>query len=322
MGRSSFRGGTVHAAVILVLVSVFAAAAVTAKATTTTSSSGSATCTTFPGSCTFSGNGSATFQGQFDTPAVLVDPSLCFPQAADPEDTLCGHFGINTSNVQGTITVTISFDPVNDLDLCVVNALDTVVDCSTGFGASETVTFAVSCTDTHFEAQIVPFSYPFPGPTPLDPATYTGSVTATLTACTGGGGPPPPTPSAAHGHKVTGGGQTATGMSPDANVSLNVIEETSGTTPAYKGKVRIASAGCDFRSTEIDTVVWNDAIMAAEIDGKGMLNDSTAVVDFVAHAKDNGERSSQIVADRFTIDKCSGGGNVVSGNIQYHLPGS
>jgi hypothetical protein len=294
----------------------FAAVAATAEATTTTSNSGGATCVTSPGSCTFSGNSSATFAGQFNTPLVITDPLLCGNQQVDPTDTLCGHFGINTVNQQGTITVVINFNPDNDLDLCVIDATGTLVNsCSAGTGGSEIVTFNVACGDTHYEAQILPASFPFPGPTPLTPATYTGSVTASLTSCTtggngGGGNGNPGPPSASGGRKMTGGGQIST-----ANISNNVIQESDGIT--YKGKVRFAMNGCDLRSTSIDSAEWDDAGQAVIVHGHATINGSGNVL-FTVRLDDNGESGRTDLYDMQST--CNGSGNVTSGNLQYHLP--
>jgi hypothetical protein len=321
MGHALVRSWQLRAAVLCVTVFSFAAIAATAEATTTTSSSGGATCVPTPGSCTFSGNSSATFAGQFNTPLVITDPALCGNQQVDPTDTLCGHFGINTVNQQGQITVVINFDPNNDLDLCIVDAAGNLVldangnpECSTGTGGSEIVTFTVACGDTHFEAEILPVSYPFPGPTPLTPALYTGSVTTSLTNCTtggnGGGGSSGP-PSASGGRKLTGGGQIST-----ANVSNNVLQQSDGIT--YKGKVRFASNGCDFRSTSIDTAEWDDAGQAVVVHGRGKVNGGGAVQMFTVRLDDNGESGRTDLYDMQS--PCTGTGTMTSGNLQYHLP--
>jgi hypothetical protein len=315
MGHVFFRGWQLRAAVICVIAFVFAAVAATAEATTTTSSSGSTTCTTDPGGCTFSGNGSAAFAGHFDTPAIVLEPAQCLNQGVDGTDKLCGHFRIDTSSVQGTITVAIAFDPINDLDLCVIDSTGMVVgSCSTGSGATETVTFTVTCTDTHFEAQILPISYPFPGPTMLDPATYTGSVTTSLTSCgsgngNGGGGNPPP-PSVSGGHKFTGGGQLAI-----ANVSNNIIQGSD--TITYKGKVRFAMKSCDLRSTSIDSADWNDAAQQVTVHGHATVNGSGNYA-FTVTLDDNGEPGNTDFENMQAL--CSGSGNLTSGNFQYHLP--
>ena len=304
-----------RAAVLCIAVLCFAGLAATAEATTTTSSSSGTTCVANPGSCNFSGNSSATFAGQFNTPAVILDPIQCANQVLDPTDTLCGHFGIDTTNQQGTITVVITFDPNNDLDLCVIDAAGAqVAPCSLGTGGSEIVTFTVACGDTHFESQVLPTSFPFPGPTPLTPATYAGSVTASLTNCTtggnggpGGGNPPPP--SASGGRKLTGGGQIST-----ANISNNVIQETNGT--SYKGKVRFATSSCDLRSTSIDSAEWDDANQAVVVHGHATVNGSGNYV-FTVRLDDNGEPAG----DLYNMQSlCNGSGNITSGNLQYHLP--
>jgi hypothetical protein len=313
MGHALLRCWQLRAAVLCVSAFCFAALAATAEATTTTSSSVGTTCTPNPGSCNFAGNSSATFAGRFETPAAITDPALCANQTLDPTDVLCGHFGINTTNQQGTITVVINFDPNNDFDLCVINAVGAlVVPCSTGTGASEIVTFTVACGDTHFEAQVVPTSFPFPGPTPLDPATYTGSVTASLTTCIagGGGGGTPAPPSASGGRKLTGGGQIST-----ANISNNVIQETDGVT--YKGKVRFATNGCDLRSTSIDSAEWDDAAQAVIVHGHATVNGSGSYL-FTVRLDDNGEPGRSDLYDMQSL--CSGSGNMTSGNLQYHLP--
>jgi hypothetical protein len=314
MGHALVRCWQLRAAVLCVIVFSFAVLAATAQATTTTSSSSGATCTTNPGSCNFAGNSSATFKGQFNTPDVITDPLLCTNQTLDPMDVLCGHFGINTTNQQGTITVVINFDPVNDFDLCIVDSTGTIVSCSTGTGGSEIVTFTVACGDTHYEAQILPVSYPFPGPTPLSPATYTGSVTASLTNCTtgsnGGSGGTPPPPSTSGGRKLTGGGQIST-----ANVSNEILQQTDGT--SYKGKVRFATSGCDLRSTSIASAEWDDGNQAVIVHGYGTVNGKGNYA-FTVRLDDNGEPGRGDLYDMQSL--CSGSGNMTSGNLQYHLP--
>jgi hypothetical protein len=317
MGHALLRCWQLRAAVLCVIVFSFAVLAATAQATTTTSHSAGATCTTNPGSCNFAGNSSATFAGQSIDPADQIsDPILCANQTLDSQDLLCGHFGIDTTNQQGTITVVINFDPLNDFDLCVNNAAGTLVtSCSTGSGGSEIVTFTVACGDTHFEALILPVSYPFPGPTVLDPAKYTGSVTTSLTSCITGGnggsgnGNPPP-PSASGGRKLTGGGQIST-----ANVSNNVIQETDGLT--YKGKIRFAASNCDLRSTSIDSAEWDDGGQAVIVHGHGTVNGKGDYV-FTVRLDDNGEPGRSDLYDMQSL--CSGSGNMTSGNLQYHLP--
>jgi hypothetical protein len=323
MGHVLLRSWRLRAAVLCILAVCFAALAATAEATTTTSSSAGATCTTTPGSCTFSGNSSATFAGQFNTPLVVPEPDpaddpfgdiTCAPNV-DLTDTICGHFGINTNNQQGTITVVINFDPNNDLDLCVNDAAGLVVgSCSLGSGGSEIVTFTVACGDTHFEADILPISWPFPGP-PVTSGAYTGSVTASLTNCTtgsngGGGGGNPKPPSASGGRKMTGGGQIST-----ANVSNNVLQQSDGIT--YKGKVRFAANGCDIRSTSLDSAEWDDAGQAVIVHGRATINGSGNYL-FTLRLDDNGESGRTDLYDMQAL--CSGAGNMTSGNLQYHLP--
>jgi hypothetical protein len=286
-----------------------------ANATTTTADQGHATCDdTFGGSCAFTGNGSATFSGEFDTPDVLIDPSLCPAQATDPGDTICGHFSINPS-INGIVTSSIAFNPDNDLDLCAYNTEGVVLTCSTGTGGTEQVTFAVT-GGRHYEVRILPISYPFPGPTPVDPATYTGAVSFT----SGGGGEAVGLSTGGCCHRLEGGGKTASLTTADANFSAQIDDDSgqngSFTSKQLKGKVRIASTGCDFRSRTIDSVTWDDANRKATINGHGRYKGSSTDVTFTATAQDNGDKNS-FVPDAFTIDKCTNGGTVVKGQIKY-----
>jgi hypothetical protein len=286
-----------------------------AGATTTTSSEGEAVCSPNPGSCTFSGNAEATFAGQFNTPAVVIDQSLCPAQAADPADTICGHFGIDTTSVQGTITVGIAFNADDDLDLCVVRgappAATLAAPCSTGVGATETVTFTVVCGDTHFEAQILPISFPFPGPTPLTPSRFTGTVTANLNACVGAGQVPPPPADAQR--EVDGGGKLTNATTPDASFAVDVERESNG---ALEGKVRISTNGCDFRGRNIDSAEFDDANKTTVIHGRGTFKGSSTLVPFNATAHDGGPNGSN---DTFTIDKCSTSSRVAEGDVRYRV---
>jgi hypothetical protein len=288
-----------------------------ANATTTTTSRDHATCVDDPGGCAFTGNGSATFSGEFDTPFVVTDPVLCPAQAVDSTDTICGHFSIDPS-INGIVTASIAFNPDNDLDLCAFNNQDEMLACSTGLGATEQVTFAVS-GGSHYEVRILPMFYPFPGPSPFDPATYTGAVTFS----SGGGGEAVglSNPGACC-HKLEGGGRTASVSTADANFSVHIDDDRgqNDTTTAkqLKGKVGIASMGCDFRSTSIDDVTWDDVNRQATINGHGRFKGGALGVAFTATAQDNGYKAS-LIADTFVIDKCSGGGAVVSGQIKYKV---
>jgi hypothetical protein len=331
MGHVLFRRWQPRAAAIIGVLLSFAVFAGAAQATTTTSSSGSATCTTDPGHCTFTGNGGAMFKGQFVQPLPTVDPAECAPQAGDSTDFFCGHFGMDFSNVTAKVTVSISFDgDAADLDLCVGSGAApgaAVVGCSTGSGSTENLTFTVGCADTHFEALILPTMYITAMPSVMNPFPYSGSVTVSNVAtCIAGQGNPPPGSQSASGHKVTGGGQVRNSDQTTSNFSVNVMETTGG----FKGKAQIAQgAGCVFRGTEIDSVAWNDTAHDAKIFGKGTFrSDPNTLVQFVAEATDNGGGSSS-PPDNYTIDQglvptanpiCGGGGQVVSGNVTYHLP--
>jgi hypothetical protein len=140
--RHVFRRQLGTAAILAILAATILAGG--ASAAFTTSSSGAATCTgpgDPAGGCTFTGSGSATFQGQFNTPAVVTDPTLCPPQAADGTDGICGHFAVKTT-VNGGTSASITFNPDNDLDLCVyvsdpvTNPTNQPFVCSTGIGAT------------------------------------------------------------------------------------------------------------------------------------------------------------------------------------------
>jgi hypothetical protein len=308
-------------ALVLIVAGLATAGFVTtgsAHATTTTSDSGHTTCVDDPGGCAFTGNGSAAFSGVFDTPEQVLDQSLCPSQAVDPTDTICGHFSIDPS-LNGIVTSSILFDPENDFDLCAYNAMGAVLACSSnGEGSTEQVTFAVS-GGGHYEVRILPFSYPMPGPTPFDPATYTGAVSFT----SGGGGEAVGlTNPDACCHKLEGGGRTATFSAPESNFSVHIDDDRGQdgkiSAKQLKGKLRIASMGCDFRSKSIDDVTWDDTNRQATITGRGRYKDGLVDVTFTATAQDNGDKHS-FVPDTFTIDKCSGGGPVVHGEIKYKV---
>lgn len=325
MGHVSVGVRQLGAAAALGIVCSYFLFAQSAGATVVTSTSGGAVCVADPGSCTFTAAGTAAFTGEFVQPAPAVDPIVCGDQVSDSQDFICGHFGMDFSNQTGTVTVLIAFDGnAADIDLCVgrgaVPGAD-IVGCSLGVGSSETVTFPVACTDTRFEALILPIMYfDLLGPSPLNPFPYTGSAVVTnLSTCTGGEGNPPPGGKAATGHKITGGGKTspAPATPPSMNFSLNVIATASG----FKGKVQCSDGTTVFRGTEIDTVSWDDANQRATIFGHGFFKDApNTMVPFQAEGDDQGEGSSTAPpGDIFTIDKCGGGGVVASGNVQYHL---
>jgi hypothetical protein len=139
-------------------------AVVVARTAAWTGNTGSTVCTgppifsdyNQPGNCKFTGTGTGLFIGQFKTPATLIDPTLCPQQAVDPTDIICGHFGMDFSSVEGSVTVGITFNGDNDLDLCAIDSNRAIVnECSTGSGATESVTFNVKCADTRYEAQIL-----------------------------------------------------------------------------------------------------------------------------------------------------------------------
>jgi hypothetical protein len=304
-------------AVIITLVVAGFMTTGSANATTTMASQGHATCVDDPGGCAFTGNGSATFSGQFDTDAVLTDPNFCPSQDLDQPDLICGHFSINPS-VNGIVTSSISWvNPDNDLDLCAYNTENVILTCSTGGspGTSEQVTFAVT-GGRHYEVRIIPSMWPFPGPTLLDPATYTGAVSFT----SGGGGETVGLATGGCCHKLEGGGKTASVSTADANFEAHIDDDSgqngSFTSKQLKGKVRIASMSCDFRSTSLQSVTWDDTNRQATINGKGRYKGTTVDVTFTATAQDNGDKNS-FIPDTFTIDKCTNGGTVVKGQIKY-----
>jgi hypothetical protein len=326
MGHVFFRGRQPRAAVIVgIFFSFFALAGSAWAATATSPGGGAATCSNDPltgaGSCSFSGNGTGSFSGKFETPATNPDPIACANQTLDPTDTLCGHFGLNFNNVTGTVTVTLTgFDSIRaDLDLCIIDATGTVVGCSATFNGTEQITFTVACGDTHFEALIVPSGFDMTNePTPLNPVTYTGNVTTSLTTCTGGGNTTGGGGKSAAGqHKVNGGGHTGFATTVTAGFSLIAMQTTLG----FKGKLQISDAtGCMFRATDIRAVAWDDTDQQATISGFGYFkNTPNNLLAFTATADDNGEGSSSSGPDNFTIDKCAGGGQVVDGNVQYHF---
>jgi hypothetical protein len=316
-------GRRLRLALILPVVSLaLIGATVDAHAAAWTGNSGASVCTggpilfdyNQPGNCAFSGTGAATFLGQFNTPAVVIDQTLCPNQATDGTDTICGHFGMDFNNVHGTVTVTIRFDENNDLDLCVTTASAIVVgNCSTGSGPTETVTFNVACTDTRYEAQILPISYPMPGPTPLTPATYTGSVGASLWKCIPGGDK-----GEGNGnrdefdHHGKGGGEGENDDTHEHEHTSSDVEERDSD-HAHRGKVRYSKNGCDMRSTSINTINWNDATRTMVVTGFGTVN-GLGSVPFVYTMTDNGPGS----ADTYTVNSpCSGSGHLRSGDFKY-----
>jgi hypothetical protein len=285
-----------------------------------------------PGNCKYSGNGTGLFLGQFKSPATISDPSLCQTQAIDPTDVLCGHFGMDFNNVQGTVTVGISFNVDNDLDLCVIDSAGAMVNsCSAGSGATESLTFNVKCADTRYEAQIVPFNYlTFPGPMVDSPATYTGNATGTLAHCLPGS-------SAGQGngkrqnfdHQGKGHGHGKNGNNhDDEHVSSNVEKDNDNN----RGKVRytqpkhvssssyrvlattasrnLYTDGCDLRSTQIDSTSWNDVTQTMVVTGSGTVN-GLGNVPFVFTETDNGPGTS----DTYSVDStCQGQGNLTEGS--------
>jgi len=332
MGHAFIRSWQLRAAVVVGVTVTCVVFTGHASAAIFTSNFGATVCandtTNQQGSCTFTGNGSANFAGKFIDFSTFN--GFCQAQASDTPDEPCGLFGLNFSNETGKVTASIAFDAsASDLDLCVVrgagqNPFDTsnVVGCSTGQGATETVTFTVNCTDTHFEVQVLPIDISF-FTSPINPFPFTGStVASSVTTCIAGqGNPPPGGQSAAGGHKVTGGGKTSQSPTtpPSANFNVNVMETTAG----FKGKTSISdNTGCRFRSSEIDAVSFHDESKSADIFGKGFfLNDQNTIVGFHATVQDNGQgANTSPPGDIYTIDKCNGGGVVVDGNVTYHIP--
>ena len=326
--------------VLLPVLAIFATLPGTAGAVTVTGTSGSVTCQsdalTGATKCTFSATvkpnnepttSTVSFNAEFGAIPV-VEPSLCPAQLFDPMDTVCEHLLVETTNIQGTATV--SLEPSDaDLDICVYDTkgtLDPSDDVAVTCGTSP-LSFDVTCGTQQYEVRISAF---FPGFLELGQTTIVGgSTTVTATPCgvvlpppggggSGGGGNP-----AQPGHKVTGGGQTAAAAtsSPDATFAVNVIEEAdSGTSSTvYKGKVRVATKSCDFRSVEIIVVFWEDGGREAVIQGKGTFKSNpNAVVNFEARVRDGGEGQSN-EKDEFFIDKCTSSDKVANGNTQYHI---
>jgi hypothetical protein len=314
-------------------------AIITGRTAAWTSNSGATLCTgapifsnyNQPGNCKYGGTGSGLFIGQFKTPATLIDPTLCPKQAVDPTDVICGHFGMDFDDVQGSVTVGITLDPSNDLDLCVIDATGTIVnDCSLGSGATESVTFNVKCSDTRYEAQILPISYPFDGPTPAAPATYTGNATGSLAKCFPGGSTGQGNgkrQNFEHQGKGHGHGKNADNHDDD-QVSSDVGENNNDqdhrgkvryTEPKHTSNYRFLSTsavndlytdGCDLRSTQIDTTTWNDATQTMVVTGSGTVN-GLGNVPFVFTETDNGTGTS----DTYSVDStCQGHGNLTDGS--------
>jgi hypothetical protein len=285
-----------------------------------------------PGNCAYSGTGTGLFHGQFTTPATLPDPTQCPKQAVDPTDVICGHFGMDFNNVQGSVTVGILLNPDNDLDLCVIDSAGTIVNnCSLGSGATESVTFNVKCTDTRYEAQILPISYGFDAPTPTAPANYTGNATGSLAKCFPGG-------SEGQGNgkrqnfnnrgKGHGNGKNGNNHD-DEHVSSDVEKENDDS----RGKVRytqpkhasriyatrtaatdVYTDGCDLRSTTITSTTWNDLTQTMVVSGYGTVN-GLGNVPFVFTETDNGTGTS----DTYSVDStCQGQGNLTEGSDFTH----
>jgi hypothetical protein len=319
MGHVLLRSWRLRAAVLCISAFCFAVLAATAGAVTVTSNSGATVCTNAPtgtaGSCTFSGNGSATYTGEVIQPAP-ADPSECGPQIGDQTDFLCGHLGLNFNNVSGSMTVTnTNLDTIRaDLTLCIADSAGVILLCSNDPGATQTVTFTVACGDTGYQALIVPSPEfaAMPPVSPMDPVFYSGGVTTSLTSCTvsgSGGGT-----KAASGPKLTGGGQVGSASTtPTGNFELNILSTTSG----FKGKVQVSSAICSFRSTQI--TAFAPETNGASFAGVGYFkNAPNAPVSFSGEAQDNGQGSNATDPDFFVIDKCNVQGQVVRGNITYH----
>ena len=236
------------------------------------------------------------------------------------------------NKVHGTVTVGITFNADNDLDLCVIDAAGAIVNtCSTSSAnPTESVTFNVKCTDTRYEAQILPFLY-VNAPAPTSPATYTGAVTgSSLAKCVTGGAKgddnPKPEPFDHHG-KGHGDGENNHNHDHE-HVSSNVDERNNDRD--HRGKVRytqpkhgshysffattavndLYTDGCDLRSTQIDTTTWNDATKTMVVTGYGTVN-GLGNYPFVFTETDNGPGTS----DTYSVDSiCQGQGNLDAGS--------
>jgi hypothetical protein len=265
------------------------------------------------------GQKSTSFTGQFDTPATLSDPSMCPPQAVDPIDSICGHFTIQVQ-AAGVVSVTIAFDPENDLDLCVYDQLNQQVACSAqGDTSSETVSFLASAAGP-FEARIIPFMFPFPGPMPMSPAFYSGTVTytgGTAKADDDGGTTPatgcvlPTTDRLVHGH---GHILPATMSTERARFAFNV--KWRADKRMLKGKIAYREDhAVNFKGKFFTCVVFNDASRTVTIFGHGTNNGHD--VDFQVDATDGGEHG---MGDTFQIQLTDGftnGGPVTDGDVDY-----
>jgi hypothetical protein len=253
------------------------------------------------------------FAGQFTDPTpVLVagDPFLgCPSQQANLGLVNCKFF---TFEAAATGTVTFTFDAEDGL-----NFLDAAVHCngepvariinSSNAGEPMTVEFPVNQGDV-CEIRVSIFLAEPGEATPLNPLTFTGTLT--LNGAAVGGAVPPPV----NQFKVTGGGQ----VDPNASFTSNA---KAGST---NGLVRYFDpTGCKFWSTQLTSVsvtTTPDGGVAV-IDGVGKLQQggtTTSNVPFHARAEDHGEPGAG--QDRFSIDVCNSPQDnpIDSGNIQIH----
>jgi hypothetical protein len=139
---------------------------------------GSARAATPPGGTVSAANPTTSWQGEFYTAMVVLDPMACPPAAADPINLICDHFELTVATA-GTVAVTINWSSSNDdFDLYVYDSTNTIVASSADAGTtSESATFTATA-DTTYEVRVIPFN--------VVASDYTG--TATLTPATGGGG--------------------------------------------------------------------------------------------------------------------------------------
>jgi hypothetical protein len=274
---------------------------------------------------TFNGTAQATTSGSGSIPtatgstSTFYDTNFFVPNAAalpcDPpfSNATCDYYTL-TATATGQVQVCTSYPQdmfgMTDFDVFVYDSNGNTVASGTTTADPECVIFNVTAQQTYVIALDPIFLVMIPTTTHTTIQFFSGTGTAN-----GGGG-------STSGQSITGGGKTVDG----GQFALPVYQVTT-----RHGKIKFAKGAlCNFRAEENPS--WIVAFTGSKVHVEGQGYNNNNPVSFVADIQDNGEPGSSGSAggpDVFTVTAkdssgtvtCSGGGQLVDGNTQYHSSG-
>jgi hypothetical protein len=244
-----------------------------------------------------------------------------------------------TATAAGTITADVTFSNDNQIDLVLCSATQGIPSLACSPGQLEvpcartqvigptTTTVTIRCDITaagDFELLVVPNLTSCPNPTDLAcGVTFSGTVSLSGNPSGGGGGAGGGQSNAGVG-KVSGGGKVDLGTSTFSVMAIAQVTRYDQAHVKYQQK-----NGCRFRAVTVTNVVVRAGPQetqpkggSADIDGMGVVNNSSTQEGFHVHVEDSGEGTSG-AADAFQLTTFVSGCNtsnmaLTSGNTQIH----